>query len=105
MTWEIIKNLTRKIQNFQLVLPTFKVDSVKQSPEQVAKAFSNYFLSITENLNMHIAKDINPLSLLKKYYPPMQIVPVTVGEISIISSLKSKNSFGYDGIAPKIFIL
>jgi hypothetical protein len=36
----------------------------------------------------------------------MQIVPITEGEIrSIISSLKSKNSSGYDGISTKILKL
>jgi hypothetical protein len=48
--------------------------------------------------------------MLKKYYPfefpPMQIVFFTEGEIrSIISSLKSKNSSGYDGMSTKIIKL
>jgi len=80
------------------VSPTLKVDGIEQSPKQAAEAFNNYFLNISENLNIHIAKDNNPLSLLKKCYPfefpPMQTVPITEGEISIISSKKSKNSSG-----------
>jgi len=60
--------------------------------------------------NTHIAKDNNPTSLLKKYYPfefpPMQIVPITEEKIrSIISSLQSKNPSGYDGISTKILKL
>ena len=103
-------NLTGKIQKPQQVFPTFKVDGVEQSPEQAVEAFNNYFLNVTENLNIHVAQDDNPISLLKKYYPsefqPMQIVPITEGEIrSIISSLKSKNSSGYDGISTKILKL
>jgi hypothetical protein len=67
-------------------------------------------LNITENLNILIAKENNPVSLLKKYYPfefpPMQKLPITEAEIrSIISSLKSKNSSGYDGISTKILKL
>ena len=85
--------------------PTFKVDGVEQSPKRAAEAFNNYFLNISENLNIYIAKDNNPISLLKRYnpfqFPPMQIVPITEGEISIISSLTSKNSSGYDGILTK----
>ena len=46
--------------------PTFKVDGVEQSPKEVAEAFNNYFLNITENVNINIAKD-NPISLLMKY--------------------------------------
>jgi len=58
----------------------------------------------------HIHDHNNPISLLKKYYPfefpPMQIVPITEGEIrSVISSLKSKNSSGYDEISTKILKL
>jgi hypothetical protein len=45
---------------------TYKVDGVEQSPEQATEAFNNYFLIITENLNIPIAKDSNPISSLKK---------------------------------------
>jgi hypothetical protein len=110
MTWKIIKNLTGRIQNSQRVSPTFKADGTEQSSKQAAEAFNNYFLNVTENLNIHIAKDNYPILLLKRYYPfqflPMQIVPITEGEIrSIISSLKSRNSSGYDGILTKILKL
>jgi hypothetical protein len=63
MTRKILKNLTGKMKNSQHVSPTFKVDGVGQSPEQTAEAFNDYFLNITENLNIHIAKDNNPISL------------------------------------------
>ena len=64
--------------------PTFKIDGIEQFPKQAAEVFHNYFLNITENLNIYIAKGNNPLSLLK-------IVPITEGEIkSIISSLSLK---------------
>lgn len=66
MTWEIIKNLTGKIKNSQYVSPTFQADGIEQSSEQAAEAFNNYFLNITENLNTLIARDNNPISLLKK---------------------------------------
>ena len=61
-------------------------------------------------INIHIANDNNPTSLLKKYYPsefpPMQTVPITEEEIrSNISSLRYKNSSGYDGISTKILKL
>jgi hypothetical protein len=46
---------------------------------------------------------------LKKHpseFPPKHIVPIIEGEIrNITSSLKSKNSFGYDGISTKIIKL
>jgi hypothetical protein len=67
-------------------------------------------LNISENLNIHIAKDNNPISLLKKRYPlefpTKQKVPITEGEIGhIISSKKSTISSGYDGISTKILRL
>jgi DNA replication protein DnaC len=65
MTWKIVKNLTGKTQNSQQVFPTFKVDGVEQSPEQAVEAFNNYFLNVTENLNIYVAQDYNPIALLK----------------------------------------
>jgi len=51
----------------------------------------------------------NRSALLKKYqskFPPMQIVRITEEGIrSITCSLKSKNSFGYDGISTKMLKL
>jgi hypothetical protein len=55
MTWKIVKNLKGKTQNSQQVFPTFKEDGVEQSPEAAVEAFNNYFLKVTENLNIHVA--------------------------------------------------
>jgi hypothetical protein len=90
------------------VFPTFKIDGVEQAPNNVAVDFNNHFLNITESLNIQIAKDSDPISLLKKSYPaeipPMQTIPISEGEIKcIINSLNSKNSSGYDEIPTKIF--
>ena len=109
MSWKIVRKLTRKTQP-TFVFPTFKVDGVEQSPSHLAVAFNNHFLNITESLNIHITKDSDPISLLKKShpteFPPMQTIPISEGEIkSIINSLKSKNSSGYDGIPIKILKL
>ena len=92
------------------MFPTFKVDGIEQFPSHVAVAFNNHFLNITESLNIHITKDSDPISLLKKSHPsvipPMQTIPISEGEIkSIMNSLKSKNSSGYDGIPTKILKL
>jgi hypothetical protein len=59
--------------------------------EKSAEAINNYFFNIS------------PISLLKNVYqndfPQMNVIPVTEGEIqSIISSMKAKDSSGYDGI-------
>jgi hypothetical protein len=67
----------------------------------------SFFIQIAKNLNN---KDINAckaLQLLKgvniEAINEMQIIPVTETEvIKIITSLKNKNSSGYDGISNKI---
>jgi len=75
------------------VSPTFKLDGIEQSLKQAAEVFNNYFLNVTENLKILIAKDNNLISLVKKYplgFLPMHIVHITEGEIrNIISSLFS----------------
>jgi sarcosine oxidase/L-pipecolate oxidase len=65
-----------------------------------------YFLSIAENLNLHqVGKEIQ--LFLKNAFPckfhGIKIVPTSEAEIkSIILSIKSKNSSGYDKITTKI---
>jgi len=67
---------------------------------------SSLHIGYVHNMS-HIHDQNNPISLLKNYnpfeFPPIRIVPITEGEIrSLISSLKSNNSSGYDEISNKI---
>ena len=92
------------------MFPTFKVGGVEQSHNNVAVAFSNHFLNAIEGLNTHIAGDSDPVALLRKSHPSeiptMQTVPISEGEIkSIINSLNSKISSGYDEITAKFLKL
>ena len=94
-SWKIIRKLTRKSQP-TFLFPTFKVDGVEQSHNNVAVAFNNHFLNVAEGLNTHIARDSDPVALLRKSHPSeistTQTVPISEGEIkSIINSLNSKN--------------
>jgi hypothetical protein len=43
-------------------------DEVKD-PGKVADAFNNFFLTITENLNLHQARKEDAISLLKDSFP------------------------------------
>jgi hypothetical protein len=77
------------------------------SIEKSAEAFNNYFLNTADDLPIQTDNDISPISLLKNAYQndfsQMNIIPVTEGEIkSIISSIKAKDSSGYDGISTKL---
>jgi hypothetical protein len=93
--------------NLIICLPSFKIYDTEVSFKNAAEVFNNYFVNITENLKIHIDNDSSPISFLNNAYPKefprMNIIPVSEGEIhSIICSLKSKNSSGYDGISTKI---
>ena len=109
-SWKIIKKLANKNHHNRQALPPIKIDGIQKSPKQVAQDINNYFINIPKNLNIQAPRNNNCIALLRKYYPdvypPLQIVPVTEGEIrSTINSMKPKNSSGYDGISIKILKL
>jgi hypothetical protein len=74
------------------------------NPKEVADAFNEYYINTITNLNIKhsdICKASNNLKLVNIVY--METIPVTEAEvISIIQSLKPKNTAGYDGISNKI---
>jgi hypothetical protein len=88
---------------------SFKMDNKDIQSEGAADVFNDYFLNIADNLQPHTDNIISPLWLLKNAYQTvflsMKIIPVAKGEISIICSLKSKNSSGYDGISSNMLKL
>ena len=89
------------------MFPPLKVNGKEQPPNLLAQIINNYFLNVPGNLKIQATKNNDFISLLEKHYPyafpPMQIVPVTEGEIrGIINTMKPKNSSGYDGISTKV---
>ena len=73
----------------------------------VANTFNNFFLTISEKLDIHTFGKGDVISFLKDSFPTifpnLNIIPITEAEIkSIISSLKPKTSSGYDKITSKI---
>jgi hypothetical protein len=73
----------------------------------VADAFSDFFLTTSEKLNRYKSEMKDAILFLKDSFPgnfpAINIIPVTEAEIKgIISSLKPKNSSGYDEITSKI---
>jgi hypothetical protein len=105
--WNIINRVTRKAKKYNHVPHLFKVNNMEIPIEKSAKAINSYFFNITDNLEIQTDFDISPISLLKNVYQngfsQMNVIPVTEGEIqSIISSMKAKDSSGYDGISTKI---
>jgi hypothetical protein len=103
----MIKRETEKI-HFTEQMPSLLTnnETVKDSGT-VANAFNNFFLAITESLNLHQVGREDAISFLKDAFPVkfpgIKIIPTTETEIkSIIHSLKSKNSSGYDKTTSKI---
>ena len=73
----------------------------------VANTFNNFFLTISEKLDIHTLGKGDAISFLKDSFPTkfpnLNVIPITEAEIkSIISSLKPKTSSGYDEITSKI---
>jgi hypothetical protein len=109
-TWNIIKNVKGKVHASDNLPPSFKIGDILVPTDKAAGAFNNYFLSITEILNMQSVKHNSPISFLRDSYPsrfpPMNIIPVTEAEIkSITNSLKAEDSSGYEEISSKILKL
>jgi hypothetical protein len=62
---------------------------------------------MADDIQIQTDNYISPTSLLKNAYQndfsPMNIIPVTEGEIqSIICSVEAKDTSGYDGVSAKI---
>ena len=72
------------------------MDNTEVPIGKLAETFNNYFLNITNNLQIHTGYDTSPISLLKNAYQndfsQMNVIPVTEEEIlSIINSMTTKS--------------
>jgi hypothetical protein len=110
MTWNIINNVIGRGQNSYPMNPFLNVGHEETSCNVAVQALNDYFLNVTENLKTQTYTRNSPTLLSQKHqqrdFFPMQHIPVTEGEVkSIIKSLKSKNSYDYDGISPKVLKL
>jgi hypothetical protein len=89
-------------------MPSLPINDDKvKDPEVIADAFNIFFLTITENLNLHQEVRGDAISFLKqafpRKFPGIKTISTTETEIkSIIHSLKAENASGYDGITSKI---
>jgi hypothetical protein len=106
-TWNTTKNETGKM-HLPKQSPSLLINNEKiMDPKIVANAFNTFFLVVAENLNLHQEGKEYALSLLKhafpEGFPSINIIPTTKTDIqSIIHSLKSKNSSGYEETTSKI---
>jgi hypothetical protein len=92
-TWNIVKIETGKI-HLQEQMPSHLINGEKvKDPGRVAYAVNNFFLTITENRNLHQAGKEGAISLLKNSLPNkilvIKLIPTTEAEMkSIIHFLK-----------------
>jgi hypothetical protein len=88
-------------------MPSLLINGEKaKDPEKFIDTFNNFFVTITENLNLHQAGKEDAITLLKesfpRKFPASKLIPITEAEIKcIIHSLKSKHSSSYDEITTK----
>jgi hypothetical protein len=78
-----------------------------KDPKNVASAFNNFFITITEKLNLQQIAKGDAISTLKDSFPGnfpnIKIIPITETEIkSAIHSLEQKYSSCYDEITSSI---
>jgi hypothetical protein len=107
ITWNIIKNEIGRMHPIEQVPSSLM--NIKKLKDQttVANTFNNFFLTTSEKLNIHKFKKGDAITFSKdsfpRNFPNINIILITEAEIkSTISSLKPKNSSGYDEITSKI---
>jgi hypothetical protein len=59
-TWNIIKNVRKKVHNSDHMSPSFKTDNAKVLPKAAA-TINNHFQNVTDSLNMQNVKDNSPI--------------------------------------------
>jgi len=106
-TWDIIKDSMGSSRPY---IPVTKINTDNGStalPEEIAKAFNEFFIDIAKNLDNKHADINKAIELLTKTnrveYMEMKPIPFTESElIHTIFTMKTKKSSGYDGISNMI---
>jgi hypothetical protein len=85
-TWNTVKRETKNTSTRTDALSSYKRRKVKE-PGKVADAFNNFFLTITENINIHRAGKEDAITLLKdsfpRKFPAIKFIPTTEPEIKV----------------------
>jgi exonuclease III len=110
-TWNIVKSVTNGNSGSNIIQSLLINGNTFDNKQVIADSFQNYFLSITDKIVSTYKNDDNRekncidylYRAFKSPYPGILFDRTTTKEIqNIIKSLKSKNSYGYDGISVKI---
>jgi len=111
-TWNIINELLGKQNSFNNIQQLTVEGTHYTNQQHIAEEFNKYFSTIVDtiNFNKRVTPSINTSSSYNylqqvegNHYSPMVFKSFSTNEIiSIIKSLITKNSFGYDEISPRI---
>jgi len=111
-TWNIINELLGKQNSFNDIHQLTVEGTHYPNQQHIAEEFNKYFSTIVDtiNNNKRVTPNINTSSSYNylqqvegNHCSPMVFKSFSTNEIiSIIKSLKTKNSFGYDEISPRI---
>ena len=99
--WKTIKLIINKHKNVAIASTLVINNKQVTDPKEIADNFNNFFVNIGPNLTNKIpTQNKNPISYLKKSVTNSLLLnPVTSDElVRLISSLKSSNAQGWDGI-------
>jgi len=112
----IIENIYKRPQKNDV--PFININGTKTHNNQVtAKTFNNYFLTVAQHSRTENSKNSNSgvsennppnylYNVFKEPIPSIKLIFVSCKEIEdVVSSLKTKDSHGYDGISTKILKL
>jgi len=95
-TWNIVKIETGKVQSLQQVPILLVNDEKFMDPTNVANAFNNFFVTVTEKLNIQHIRWVcylNSKLFISWNFPSTKIIPITEGEIkNVIHSIKQKKN-------------
>jgi hypothetical protein len=112
--WDVVKLETNKTRSRDQAITLNIEGTLVRNHQDIADEFNKYFLSIAKNIIndkndtfLHTQGNNNPLHyVLQSFtspFPNMNLKSVSSKEVEkIIKSLKTKNSFGYDGISTKL---
>jgi hypothetical protein len=111
-TWNIINELLGKQHSTNIIQKLSTEGSLLTNQYDIAEAFNKYFSSIIGLINGNNSDNPRHDTLFtysyldldnRNHHPPLVFKPFSTQEIiSIIQSLKTKDSFGYDEISTKL---
>ena len=108
--WRIIKNESGKRTTAEQLPLTLKSNNINICLDYAVEALSNYFQYLIDSLKTENMDVDSAMLCLKNYFPEgfpvMLTIPTSGAElINTITSLNSKNSFGYGGLSNQIINL